>query len=443
MADILIVDDEEKIGKLLSAELRDAGHRCEFTTHPEDALARVQKAAPDILITDLRMGGMDGITLLKKVRESAPATDVVVMTAYASVETAIETMREGAYDYIIKPFTTEELLILVSRLEEKRRLQSENTDLRSYLSEGLTDEIVGRSPPMAKVKEVIKGLSGSDAAVMIRGESGTGKELVAKAIHASSRRAEGPFIALNCAAIPESLLESELFGYERGAFTGANRRRIGHFQLADGGTLFLDEIGDLPAALQAKLLRVLEDHRVRPLGGERDVKVDIRLVSATHRALETEIETGRFREDLFYRLNVFPIVLPPLRERKEDIRDIAAHFLSQWGRSGDDLGEASLVKLASYHWPGNIRELRNVLERAIILRPEGTITADDVLLGEVPARDTPSTPGPGDSLNLADVEKQVILQALERAGGNKSEAARLLGITRRTLYGRLERYGIE
>lgn len=266
---------------------------------------------------------------------------------------------------------------------------------------------------------------------------------MAKAIHASSRRAEGPFIALNCAAIPESLLESELFGYERGAFTGANRRRIGHFQLADGGTLFLDEIGDLPAALQAKLLRVLEDQRVRPLGGERDVQVDIRLVSATHRVLETEIEAGGFREDLFYRLNVFPIVLPPLRERKDDIRDISTHFLAQWGRSAEHLGEAALVKLMSYHWPGNIRELRNVLERAIILCPEGVIGADDVLLGEGPAPEAAAAPETGGTLNLADVEKQVILQALERAGGNKSEAARLLGITRRTLYGRLERYEIE
>jgi len=441
MVDILIVDDEEKIGRLLSDELGDAGHRASYTTDPRDALERVRAAAPDVLITDLRMEGMDGIALLKKVRAVAPATDVVVMTAYASVETAIETMREGAYDYIIKPFTTEELLLLVARLEEKRRLQSENTDLRSYLSGRLDQEIVGSSAAMAGVKRIIQGLAGSDAAVIIRGESGTGKELVARAIHSSSKRADGPFIALNCAAIPETLLESELFGYEKGAFTGAVRRRLGHFQLAHRGTLFLDEIGDLPASLQAKLLRVLEDQRVTPLGGDRSVQVDVRLLSATHRRLESEIEAGRFREDLFYRLNVFPILLPPLRERGEDIAEIAAHFLSGWGRRRDSLGPAALRKLMTYNWPGNIRELRNVLERATILRPEGTIEADDILLGEgaVPGASSPSPA----TLNLAEVEKHVILEALARASGNKSEAARLLGITRRALYGRMEKLGLE
>jgi DNA-binding NtrC family response regulator len=442
MADILIVDDEEKIGKLVSAELGDAGHRTGFTTRPQEALERVKASAPDIVITDLRMEGMDGITLLKRIRDAAPAVDVVVMTAYASVETAIETMREGAYDYIVKPFTTEELLLLVERIEEKRRLETENTDLRSYISGSLDEDIIGASAPMMKVKAVIQGLGGSDAAVLIRGESGTGKELVARAIHRVSRRANGPFIALNCAAIPESLLESELFGYEKGAFTGASRRRIGHFQLADGGTLFLDEIGDLPAALQAKLLRVLEDKRVRPLGGERDHLVDIRLISATHRVLESEIGAGRFREDLFYRLNVFPIMLPPLRERRDDIRDLALHFLAGWNRPAADLGSDALSRLRAYAWPGNIRELRNVLERATILRPSGTITQEDILLGESPSP-SPAPAAAADTLNLAEVERQVIAEALERAGGNKSEAARLLGITRRALYGRLERYGME
>jgi transcriptional regulator with PAS, ATPase and Fis domain len=234
-----------------------------------------------------------------------------------------------------------------------------------------------------------------------------------------------------------------LFGYERGAFTGANRRRIGHFQLADGGTLFLDEIGDLPGSLQAKLLRVLEDGRVRPLGGERDYRIDVRIISATHRALETEIEAGAFREDLFYRLNVFPITLPPLRERRDDIGELAAYFLENWGRGRSDLGDAALSRLMSYHWPGNIRELRNVLERATILRPSGTIGVDDVLLGDAAAPARHAGVKPPETLNLAEVERQVILEALERAGGNKSEAARLLGITRRALYGRLERYGIE
>ena len=440
MANILIVDDEAKIGKLLSAELGDEGHRASHTTDPKEALRIVRERQPDILITDLRMEGMDGISLLKKSREVSPGTDVIVMTAYASIETAIETMREGAYDYIIKPFKTEELLLLVSRLEEKRRLQTENQDLRACLSGETGEEIVGSSEAIMAVKRIILGLARSSAAVLIRGESGTGKELVARAIHRASDRASGPFIALNCAAIPDTLLESELFGYERGAFTGATRRKIGRFQLAHRGTLFLDEIGDLPLLLQAKLLRVLENGVIQPLGGEKEVAVDIRLVSATHRALEHEIREKAFREDLYYRLNVFPIALPPLRERREDIPAIAAHFLSAWRRKPSDLSEAARQKLFGYHWPGNIRELRNVLERSTILRPEGSIGADDIRLGDLAGQ----APAPEPlTLNLEEIEKRAIKKALAEAGGNKSEAARLLGITRRALYGRLERYGLE
>jgi DNA-binding NtrC family response regulator len=441
MVDIVIVDDEEKIGKLLAAELGDEGHRVVRTTNPREALRLTKETRPDILITDLRMDGMDGITLLKETKAASPGTDVIVMTAYASVETAIEAMREGAYDYLTKPFQTEELLMLVSRLEERRSLQSENQALRSYLSDSLspTEEIVGTSPAMTKVKEIIQGLSRSDAAVIVRGESGTGKELVAKAIHKTSGRADGPFIALNCAAIPESLLESELFGYERGAFTGANKRKIGHFQLAHHGTLFLDEIGDLPTSLQAKLLRVLENHTITPLGGEKEIKIDIRLISATHRPLETAIQEGGFREDLFYRLNVFPITLPPLRDRREDVPSLARHFLDSWGREAKDLTKEALQKLIGYNWPGNIRELRNVLERATIICPDGEISADDILLGDA----VTGLPAGSDTMELAEVEKRAILKALDVTAGNKSEAARLLGITRRALYGRLDRYGIE
>jgi len=442
MADIVIVDDEARIGKLLGDELADAGHRTAHFTSPAAALERVGAEPPDILVTDLRMDEMDGITLLKRARQVAPHTDVIVMTAYASLETALETMREGAYDYVIKPFKTEELLVLVGRLEERRRLQAENQGLRSYLSGRLDEGIVGNSAAMMRVKQIIQGLAESDAAVLVRGESGTGKELVARAIHAASRRAQGPFIAINCAAIPETLLESELFGYEKGAFTGAARRRMGHFQLAHGGSLFLDEIGDLPLALQAKLLRVIEDGQVTPLGGERSVEVDIRLISATHRPLEEAIAQGAFREDLYYRLNVFPITLAPLRERREDVRDLAAHFLRGWGRREADLGAPALERLVSYHWPGNIRELRNVLERALILRPTGTIGRDDILLGDAPSPPSAAAGFPS-TLNLADVEKHVIARALEAAHGNKSEAARLLGITRRALYGKLERLGLD
>jgi DNA-binding NtrC family response regulator len=444
MAEIVIVDDEEKIGKLLAAELHDEGHRVTITTRPEEALLLVKKHQPDILVTDLRMEGMDGISLLKQSRSASPGTDVIIMTAYASVDTAITAMREGAYDYITKPFQTEELLLLVSRLEEKRNLQNENRALRSYLSPDSGDAIVGDSPAMEKIRKIIRGLSNSDAAVMVRGESGTGKELIARAIHNTSRRNDGPFVALNCAAIPVNLLESELFGYERGAFTGANRRKIGFFQLADGGTLFLDEIGDLPAQLQAKLLRVLENRTITPLGGEKQLGVDFRLVSATNQPLETAIQNGTFREDLFYRLNVFPVQLPPLRDRREDIPALSRFFLSGWGRPPESLSEGAIGRLVDYSWPGNIRELRNVLERATILCPEGTIGAADILLENALSGKLPEDGDvAADTLDLVEIEKRAIHRALAAAGGNKSEAARLLGITRRALYGRLERYGID
>jgi len=443
MADILIVDDETKIGKLLADELTDAGHRAAAVTNPREALARIEHAAPDVVITDLRMDGMDGVALLKEIRRRFPSIDIVVMTAYASVETAIEAMREGAYDYIVKPFRTAEMLHVVSRLDEKRRLEAENRGLRGALAGPGADELVGASAAIDEVRGLIAGLAHSDAPVLIRGESGTGKEVVARAVHRASRRAGGPLIAVNCAAIPETLLESELFGYEKGAFTGATRNKLGLFALAHRGTLFLDEIGDLPAALQAKLLRVLESKTFTPLGAVKEVRVDVRLISATHRALEDEIVRGTFRQDLFYRLNVFPIVIAPLRERREDVRELARHFLAEWGRSPGDLGDDAIARLPAYDWPGNVRELRNVLERAVIVRPQGRMGASDILVAPThgPARlgAPPSSP----TLNLEEAEKELIQRALAAAGGNKSEAARLLGITRRALYGRLERYGLE
>ncbi|UCG52113.1 MAG: sigma-54-dependent Fis family transcriptional regulator [Candidatus Latescibacterota bacterium] len=441
MVEIFVIDDEQKICRLLEGELRDAGHKARGLTDPIEALRQIRLNPPDIVITDLRMKPMDGIELLKQVKTTAPGTDVVVMTAYASVETALETMKLGAYDYIIKPFKTDELLMLIGRIEEKRRLQEENTELRSYLAAGLDKEIVGSSPAIQHVRKLIQDLANSEAPVLITGESGTGKELVARAIHDTSRRASGSFIAINCAAIPESLLESELFGYEKGAFTGAAKRRLGHFQLAHGGTLFLDEIGDLPLTLQAKLLRVLENHRIIPLGGEKEIEVDIRLVTATNRQLEDHVKDASFREDLYYRINVFPIALPPLRERREDIRDLSWHLLSCGGRNPDDLTEEALRRLYSYDWPGNIRELRNVLERTLIVKPEGPITGDDILL--TPITGTSEHEREPDGLNLEDMEKQLIIKALKLARGNKSEAARLLGITRRALYGRLDRYRLD
>ncbi len=440
MAVIFVVDDEEKISKLLKAQLDDAGHTAYGMTRPSEALEKLSRISPDIVVTDLRMDEMDGITLLKKVKKTSPETDVVVMTAYATVETALDTMKHGAYDYIIKPFTTDELLMLIERIEKKRRLETENSELRSYLAAGMEDEIIGESEAIGGVKKLIGDVAQSDAPVLIRGESGTGKELVARAIHKTSPRASGPFIAINCAAIPASLVESELFGYEKGAFTGATGRKLGHFQMADGGTLFLDEIGDLPLTLQSKLLRVLEDHKVTPLGAEKPTEVDLRLLSATNQPLEEEIRSGGFREDLYYRINVFPIELPPLRDRPEDIRDIARHFIGKAGRDPADLSEPAVRKLLSYLWPGNIRELRNVVERALIVRANGIITADDILLLNATGPKDDQQP---EGLNLEEMEKRLVSKALKITTGNKSEAARLLGITRRAVYGRLERYGME
>lgn len=439
MATILIVDDEEKICKLLQDELVDAGHQARGTTSVASALEEIRAQPPDILLSDLRMKEMDGISLLKKTKALSPSTDVVIMTAYASVDTALETMKLGAYDYIIKPFSTRQLLLLIERIEQKRTLEAEKDGLHKYI-QGDADEIVGSSASISRVKQLIQDLAGSEAPVIIRGESGTGKELVAKAIHATSTRKDGPFIAINCAAIPESLLESELFGYERGAFTGANRKKLGHFQLASGGSLFLDEIGELPLALQSKLLRVIETHRITPLGGEKETAVDIRLITATHRPLEEDIRNNLFREDLYYRINVFPIELTPLRDRREDIAELARYLLSRSGRPADDLSNGALRKLQAYNWPGNIRELRNVLERAAIVRAQGPIVEDDIILGARPVR--PGDEGVSQTLNLGELEKQAIVKVLKLTRGNKSEAARLLGITRRALYGRLERYDL-
>jgi len=440
MSVILIVDDEKKICQLLQDQLIDAGHKARGIASPRQAIEEIRSAPPDLLLTDLRMQEMDGISLLKEAKAIAPTIDVIVMTAYASVETALETMKQGAYDYIIKPFSTDELLMLIGRIEEKRNLEIENDELRSYLS-GPVDDIVGSSPAITNIKKLIGDLSSSEAPVLIRGESGTGKELVAKAIHHTSGRADGPFIAINCAAIPETPLESELFGYERGAFTGANKKKLGHFQLANGGSLFLDEIGDLPASLQSKLLRVIESHKITPLGAEKEIDIDIRLISATHRPLEQDIQDGIFREDLYYRINVFPIELPALRDRREDIEEITLHLLNVVGRGGAEIQPEALRKLQIYNWPGNIRELRNVLERAAIVKPVGSLTVDDIMVGTVstsPVDDTPS-----DTLNLSEMERQMIIKVLRLTSGNKSESARLLGITRRALYGRLERYGLD
>jgi DNA-binding NtrC family response regulator len=442
MSRIVIVDDEIKITQLLSERIEEEGHSVTSFSSAEEALPFIERGDTDIVLCDLRLGGMNGLELLKRAKRVAPTTDFVMMTAYASAGTAVEAMHEGAYEYLIKPFQMDEVILLLRRIQDRRDLVSENLALRERISDAAAARrIVGESPAIKKIREMILKVGPSDAPVLVQGESGTGKELVAAEIHTSSRRAKNPFIVINCAAVPETLIESELFGYEKGAFTGASQNKPGMFKLADTGTLFLDEIGDLSLGLQAKLLRAIEAGEFIPLGASKPLKVDVRIVAATNQDLEELAGEGRFREDLFYRLNVFPIRIQPLRERREDIIPIAESFLKSWNLSSNMLSREVHDKLMGYDWPGNVRELRNILERAVILAGQDLIRPEHITIA-----DSRSANLPEDTLRsiigertLPEIEKIMIELALERTGGNKSRAAEILGITRRTLYGRLEK----
>jgi len=395
----------------------------------------------DLIITDLKMQGADGIQVLKKAKKLPSAPEVILITAFASQQTAVEAMRAGAFDYLIKPFEMEELSLRINRIISQKKLLAENIQLKQELKSQQVPNIVGKSIKMREVYRLINKVAESDATVLILGESGTGKELVAEAIHRQSNRVKQRFIAVNCAAVPETLLESELFGHEKGAFTGATERKIGFFEMADKGTLFLDEIGDISLGIQAKLLRVLQNKEIIRVGGREKIKVDARVLAATNRNLESMIEDGTFRSDLYYRINIFPLPLPPLRERKEDIPELIEHFLGKQGEKGITAG--AKMMLMEYDWPGNIRELLNILERAAIVA-ETTIDIE-----HIPAitsnlkveKGTIEIPDGG--INLDEVEKNLILNALEKAEGNKTKAAELLGLTRRRLYSMMERFGIK
>jgi len=453
MSRILIVDDEKKITELLAERIAREGMEVMTSTSAEEALPLIVMGAADIVLCDLRLGGMDGLELLKKTKEASPGTDFVVMTAYASAETAVEAMRRGAYEYLLKPFQMDEVILLLKRIQERRELVSENVALREKVARvSPADKIVGDSDAIRATRDLIRKVAPADAPVLIQGESGTGKELVAAEIHAGSKRSRGPFVVLNCAAVPDTLLEAEMFGFERGAFTGAVQRKPGHFKLADHGTLFMDEIGELPLAVQAKLLRAIELGEFTPLGSLKPAKVDVRILAATNRNIAELVKGGAFREDLFYRLNVFPITIPPLRERREDIVPIAEHFLRRLrgapaakGGGGPLIGAEAAAKLTAYSWPGNVRELRNVLERAVILAGDRPIAAEHILTSGAHVESA----SPGSELRslvgemaLPEIERNLIVLALEAAGGNKSKAAAVLGITRRTLYGRLRKFGL-
>ncbi|MCD6531225.1 sigma-54-dependent Fis family transcriptional regulator [bacterium] len=436
---ILIVDDETKLGLLLSSALKKAGYEADFVDTAGAALNKIA-AGYDVVLTDIRMPSMDGMELLRRIKSEHPEVVVVMMTAHGTVKSAVEAMKAGAYDYLLKPFSTDELLMLVRRIEGELQLARE-VEYHRREERKRFGELVGQSAAMRRVFDLISRVAPSDATVLILGETGTGKELVARAIHQRSPRAKKPFVAINCAAITETLLESELFGYERGAFTGADRRKPGMFELASGGTLFLDEIAEMPPTLQAKLLRVLQEKVVYHLGGTTPIPVDVRIIAATNKDLKQLVRERKFREDLYFRLAVFPIELPPLRERREDIPLLVENYLARRGASAKVSPEA-MELLMGYDYPGNVRELENILERALILSGGKDILPEHLPeLEEIPLVENIS-PVPGET-TLAELEKKMLLAALEKAGGNKSKAARLLGITRRMLYTRLKKYGIE
>ncbi len=445
---ILIIDDEPKMCKVLKFALEPEGYAVETAGSAEEGLARFEADPFDLVITDLKMPGRDGLYVLGEIKKRRPESEVIMMTAYATAQNAVEAMKQGAYDYIIKPFETDELKLKVRHIMEKRRLSEENVQLKQELKSRYSlENMVGHSGAMQEVYKLVERVAPTDATVLIRGESGTGKELVAQAIHNLSPRAEEPFIAVNCGALPENLLESELFGHEKGAFTGADRMKMGRFELAGNGTIFLDEIGDMSPSTQVKLLRVLQSRTIERLGGTKTIPIKARTITATNRDLEAALEEGAFREDLYYRINVFPIFLPPLRDRREDIPELVAHFLKRFGRDEDAIEGSALELLVNYRWPGNVRELENVIERALIMSTTAVIRAEDLPphIRHLGHRPTVAVGGaieiPNEGLSLEQVERDLIQSALTKAGGNKSKAAKLLGITRRKLYSMMERLG--
>jgi two-component system, NtrC family, response regulator AtoC len=433
---ILIVDDEEIVRESLSGWLEKDGYAVSTAHDGPSGLEKLREGTWSILLVDLKMPGMDGLQVLEHARKLQPEAAVVMITAYATVETAVKAIKLGASDYLVKPFDPEELSVMIQRIVAQQAMVRENVMLRKALRRDFQfQDIVSRSAPMQRALDVARSAAHTSSTILVLGESGTGKELLARAIHAESDRKTGPFVAVSCAALTDTLLESELFGHEKGAFTGAVARRKGTFETAHGGTLFLDEIGDISAKLQLDLLRVLEDRRFCRVGGNDPISVDVRIIAATNRDLHKAVETGHFREDLFYRLNVIPIQLPPLRDRREDIPLLVDHLLERLSielkRPVDGLARDAMAVLMSYQFPGNIRELRNILERAMVVAAGPIVHASDLNLQ-----------GPGEASNgsLESVERQHITRILEQTGGNVSQAARILDIDRVTLYNKIKKY---
>jgi DNA-binding NtrC family response regulator len=442
MAQVLVVDDEVKLGKLVAEALELDGHAVTRVSGGRAALVELARGGFDVLLTDLRMPEVDGLAVLKASQALPTPPAVVMMTAYGSAENAVAAMKAGAADYLTKPFAMDEVRLRVRRLAEQRAAETKS----ERLVRQLTPTLVAESPRMKQALASARQVAASEASVVLLGESGTGKSQLARLIHFSSKRAAGPLVEVHCAALPETLLEGELFGHEKGAFTGATERKAGHLAAADGGTLFLDEIGEVTPATQVKLLRFLQEREFVPLGSTQARKVDVRVVAATNRDLAAAVREGRFREDFYYRLNVFSIEVPPLRERKEDLVPLAHAFLSRRGLPASKLSKEAEARLTGYGWPGNVRELENALERSLILSGEGDIQAEHLgpggpSLSRGGGKGVRAADVLGEGFNLDAFERELLYAALERAGGNKTAAAKLLGITRRRLYSRLQSLG--
>ena len=437
---ILIVDDESIVRESLGNWFRDEGYIADVAGSAKDALEKLGHDNWDVFLLDIRMPGIDGLELQRKIKETHPAATIIIMTAYASVESAVEAMKQGAYDYIIKPFDPDDLEHTVRKAVERKQLVTENQQLRTKIDElNLLHEIIGTSGATRRLLEQVAMVSSSDTTVLIRGESGTGKELIARAIHANSARRYLPIVVVNCGALSEGVLESELFGHEKGAFTGAQYRRKGKFEMSDGGTLFLDEIGDISLKTQVDLLRALEEKKICRVGGNVEIPVNFRLVAATNKNLEAMTAEEKFREDLYYRINVFSITIPPLRERREDIPLLADYFLKKFARSMNRRIErivpAAVQLLLNYDWPGNVRELQNAIERAVLVCKTAAIEPVDLPVRVSDAHNAPA------GKSLAEIEQQHIKRMLEEAGWNIYRASRLLGIDRVTLYNKIKKYG--
>lgn len=446
-ARVLVIDDDELVNDFIQEALRRMGHAVETATSAEEGLRMIRERSFDLVFTDVRMPGASGMEVLKEVKERFADTMVIMVTAFGTVQLAVEAMKAGAFEFMLKPCSPEQIEMVTQRALEFRRLRSENELLRREQKQRSSmDEVVGQSKKLREIFKIVAAAAPQDSTVLVTGESGTGKELIARAIHYNSRRADGPLVSFNCAAVPENLVESELFGHEKGAFTGAVKTTRGRFEVADGGTLLLDEIGEMPLGLQAKLLRVLQNREFERVGSTEPIKVDVRIVATTNRNLEDEVGAGNFRADLYYRLNVIPVVVPPLRERRDDIPLLVDHFIrmfaEQTHKNVTGIEDSALKVLCEYAWPGNIRELANMIERAVVITENKKLARGDFPLSLALGGQS-AGPGALDGvLPLAEMEKRMIIRALEENDGNRTKTSAQLGIAVRTLRNKINEYGL-